>query len=129
MFQKEVAERIVAKTGNRSFSRLSVLSQWRSTAVRLFDIDRRAFTPPPKVTSSLVQITPSADVAVPCRIETLQRVTAAAFGQRRKMLRSSLKSLTPDPLQLLQMTGLQSDLRAEQLEVTDFCRLAAALDD
>ena len=129
MFQKEVAERIVAQPGSKTYGRLSVLSQWRSDAVKLFDIDRRAFTPPPKVTSALVQITPRKKAAVPCNAGTLKRVTAAAFGQRRKMLRSSLKTVTPDPLQLLQDVGIGPDLRAEQLEVADFCRLAAALDD
>ena len=129
MFQKEVAERIVAHPGSKTFGRLSVLSQWRSEAVKLFDIDRRAFTPPPKVTSSVVQITPFVDGHRPCRSDALQRVTAAAFGQRRKMLRSSLKSLTSEPALLLDKAGLDPQLRAEQLDVGDFCKLAAALDD
>ncbi len=129
MFQKEVAERIVAKPGSKTFGRLSVLSQWRSEAAKLFDIDRRAFTPPPKVTSSVVQITPVARSGLPCRSVTLQKVTAAAFGQRRKMLRSSLKSLTMDPTGLLDAAGLDPQMRAEQLGVDDFCRLAAQLDD
>lgn len=129
MFQKEVAERIVAEPGSKTYGRLSVLSQWRSEAVKLFDIDRRAFTPAPKVTSSVVQITPIVDVRPPCRSDTLQRVTAAAFGQRRKMLRSSLKSLTSDPAVLLAKAGLDPQQRAEQLDVSDFCTLAAELDD
>lgn len=129
MFQKEVAERIVAEPGSKTFGRLSVLSQWRSEAVKLFDIDRRAFTPAPKVTSSVVQITPIVDARPACRSDTLQRVTAAAFGQRRKMLRSSLKSLTSEPGVLLGRAGLDPQLRAEQLDVSDFCTLAAELDD
>ncbi|NNE24851.1 MAG: 16S rRNA (adenine(1518)-N(6)/adenine(1519)-N(6))-dimethyltransferase RsmA [Rhizobiales bacterium] len=129
MFQKEVAERIVAEPGSKTFGRLSVLSQWRSSAVKLFDIDRRAFTPPPKVTSSVVQITPIVGGHQPCRSDALQRVTAAAFGQRRKMLRSSLKTVTSDPALLLDRVGIDPQLRAEQLEVNDFCRLASEIDD
>lgn len=129
MFQKEVAERIVAPPGSKIFGRLSVLSQWRSEAIKLFDIDRRAFTPSPKVTSSVIQIIPHDLPDLPCRSDVLQKVTAAAFGQRRKMLRSSLKSIAPDPLGLLERVQLDPQLRAEQLNVDDFCRLAAALDD
>lgn len=129
MFQKEVAERIVAKPGSKTFGRLSVLSQWRSSADKLFDIDRRAFTPPPKVTSSVVQIIPDTGAQLPCRSDVLQRVTAAAFGQRRKMLRSSLKSLGNDPAGLLERAGLDPQLRAEQLGINDFCTLAAVLND
>jgi 16S rRNA (adenine1518-N6/adenine1519-N6)-dimethyltransferase len=127
MFQKEVAERIVARPGSKSYGRLAVLAQWRARAVKLFDIDRRAFTPPPKVTSSLVQIMPFERCFPDCRIETLEQVTAHAFGQRRKMLRSSLKGLCPDSEELLAAAGIDPSLRAEQLTISDFCRLAAGL--
>ncbi len=126
MFQKEVAERIVAPPGSKTFGRLSVISQWRCTAQRLFDVDRRAFTPPPKITSSVVQLTPAAAVAG-CPVAMLEKVTAAAFGQRRKMLRSSLKSLTDDPIGLLAAAGIDETRRAEELSVADFCRLAGLL--
>jgi 16S rRNA (adenine1518-N6/adenine1519-N6)-dimethyltransferase len=128
MFQKEVAERIVAKPGTKAFGRLSVLAQWRARPVRLFDVDRRAFTPSPKVTSSLVQITPGPAVLAGCRPAMLERVTAAAFGQRRKMLRSSLKTLGLDSEALLARAGIDGSRRAEELGVADFCRLAIAID-
>jgi 16S rRNA (adenine1518-N6/adenine1519-N6)-dimethyltransferase len=128
MFQKEVAERIVARPGSKAFGRLSVLAQWRSRAVKLFDVDRRAFTPTPKVTSSVVQITPEAPVVADCKSRTLERVSAAAFGQRRKMLRSSLRALTPDSEALLAKAGIDSRLRAEQLSVGEFCQLAVAVE-
>jgi 16S rRNA (adenine1518-N6/adenine1519-N6)-dimethyltransferase len=128
MFQKEVAERIVAKPGSKAFGRLSVLAQWRSRPVKLFDIDRRAFTPSPKVTSSVVQITPGAPAIQGCRTPILERVTAAAFGQRRKMLRSSLKGVVADSDGLLAAAGIDPSRRAEQLSVADFCRLAVAVE-
>lgn len=129
MFQKEVAERIVASPGSKTFGRLSVLSQWRCEARRLFDIDRRAFMPPPNVTSSLVQLIPRAASEPDCDVSALEKVTAAAFGQRRKMLRSSLKTLTADPEQLLRRAGIDSSLRAEQLDVADFARVARYYQD
>jgi 16S rRNA (adenine1518-N6/adenine1519-N6)-dimethyltransferase len=127
MFQKEVAERIVARPGSKVYGRLSVLAQWRADTAKLFDIDRRAFTPPPKVTSSLVRITPNPPRLAGCRVEDIERVTAHAFGQRRKMLRSSLKGLAADSESLLQAAGIDPSLRAEQLAVADFCRLAMML--
>lgn len=127
MFQKEVADRLIAAPGSKAYGRLSVLAQWRSKAVRLFDVDRRAFTPPPKVTSSVVQITPSEPCLKNCLATNLERVTAHAFGQRRKMLRSSLKGLCADSGGLLRVAGIDPSLRAEQLAVADFCRLAVAL--
>ena len=105
-----------------------MLAQWRSRAVKLFDVDRRAFTPTPKVTSSVVQITPEAPVIPDCKGRTLERVTAAAFGQRRKMLRSSLRALAPDSEALLAKAGIDSRLRAEQLSVGEFCQLAGAVE-
>ena len=125
MFQKEVAERIVAKSGGKEFGRLSVLCQYRATAKKLFDVNRSAFTPPPKVTSSIVQLMPKAKPEPECRLEVLERVTAAAFGQRRKMLRASLRSLLPEPETLLNELGINPELRAEQLPVEAFARLAA----
>ncbi|PZF77229.1 16S rRNA (adenine(1518)-N(6)/adenine(1519)-N(6))-dimethyltransferase [Aestuariivirga litoralis] len=127
MFQKEVAERIVAKPGGKDFGRLSVLCQYRTTARKLFDVNRSAFTPPPKVTSSIVQLIPKPRPEPVCRLEVLERVTAAAFGQRRKMLRASLKSLLPEPETILTDLGINPELRAEQLPVEAFARLAARL--
>jgi len=128
MFQKEVAERIVAKPGGKEFGRLSVLCQYRAVARKLFDVNRSAFTPPPKVTSSIVQLVPRPKPGPACRLEVLERVTAAAFGQRRKMLRASLRSLLPEPEALLGELGINPELRAEQLPVEAFARLAARLD-
>ena len=127
MFQKEVAERIVAAPGSSSYGRLAVLSQWCAGTKKLFDIDRRAFSPPPKITSSVVQLIPRTTREPACKASVLENVTAAAFGQRRKMLRSSLKSITPDPASLLANLAIDANLRAEQLAVADFARIAAAL--
>jgi 16S rRNA (adenine1518-N6/adenine1519-N6)-dimethyltransferase len=127
MFQKEVAERIVAKPGSKDYGRLSVLCQHLCETRKLFDVNRSAFTPPPKVTSSVVRLVPRATPVPVCSIATLERVTAAAFGQRRKMLRSSLKSLVEDPEVLLGRAGIDPQLRAEQLPVAAFAKLAALL--
>jgi len=127
MFQKEVAERIVAAPRSEAYGRLAVLSQWCAGVRKLFDIDRRAFSPPPKITSSVVQLVPKVVREPACDVSVLEKVTAAAFGQRRKMLRSSLKSVSPDPAQLLANLGIDANLRAEQLAVADFARIAAAL--
>jgi 16S rRNA (adenine1518-N6/adenine1519-N6)-dimethyltransferase len=128
MFQKEVAERIVAAPGSESYGRLAILSQWCATARKLFDIDRRAFTPPPKITSSVVQLIPKAAREPACDTRILEKVTAAAFGQRRKMLRSSLKSLIPAPQDFLANLGIDANLRAEQLAIADFARIAQAME-
>ncbi len=127
MFQKEVAERITAKPGSKAYGRLAVLAQWRAVATKLFDIDRRAFSPPPNVTSSVVHIVPGVPTAA-IRVETLERITAAAFGQRRKMLRQSLKSLGVTPEVLLQAAEIEPTRRAEELSVGDFCRMAQQLE-
>lgn len=127
MFQKEVAERIVASPGGKDYGRLSVLSQHRCVAKKLFDVNRSAFTPPPKVTSSIVQLIPREKPLPECRIATLERVTASAFGQRRKMLRQSLKSLGVDASALLAQAGIEETKRAEEIEVTGFVALANAL--
>jgi 16S rRNA (adenine1518-N6/adenine1519-N6)-dimethyltransferase len=124
MFQKEVAERIAAKAGADAYGRLSVISQWRCEAKKLFDVNRSAFTPPPKITSSIVQLIPRAVCEPPCTLKNLERVTAAGFGQRRKMLRSSLKAVFDQPEAVLESLGIAPTKRAEELSVGDFGRLA-----
>jgi 16S rRNA (adenine1518-N6/adenine1519-N6)-dimethyltransferase len=128
MFQREVAERFVAAARSPAYGRLSVLVQWLCEAKILFDIPPRAFTPPPKVTSSLVRLVPRAAPLAPADKAVLERVTAAAFGQRRKMLRSSLKSLGMPVEPLLAATGVAPTARAEELSVAEFCALARAID-
>ena len=126
MFQKEVALRLTAAPGSRDYGRLSVITQWLTEPKRLFDIPPQAFTPPPKVTSSVVELRPRpAPIAADRR--TLERVTAAAFGQRRKMLRHSLRALGGDPAALLATAGIPGTARAEELAVAEFCALARAL--
>ena len=127
MFQREVAERIVAKPGTKDYGRLSVLAQWRTAPRRLFDIKPSAFVPAPKVTSTLVEFLPRA-APLACDRATLERVTAAAFGQRRKMLRQSLKTLGVEPLPLLATTGLEPTARAEDIPGEGFVALARALE-
>ena len=127
MFQREVAERIVAKPGSKDYGRLSVIAQWRTESRILFGIPARAFTPVPKVDSSLVELVPRAELMPACDIAVLEKVTAAAFGQRRKMLRSSLRQITPDAEALLNSLGIEPTARAEELQVADFARLANAL--
>ena len=126
MFQREVAERLVAAPRTPAYGRLSVLVQWLCEARILFDIPARAFTPPPKVISSVVHLVPRVAPLAPARKSVLERVTAAAFGQRRKMLRSSLKSLGVPVEALLAATGVAGTARAEELSVTEFCALARA---
>ncbi|GLK86420.1 16S rRNA (adenine(1518)-N(6)/adenine(1519)-N(6))-dimethyltransferase RsmA [Ancylobacter defluvii] len=125
MFQREVAERIVATPGSDHYGRLAVLTGWRATARIAFDVAPSAFVPPPKVTSSVVHIVPRT-VPLPCDRRILERVTEAAFGQRRKMLRQSLKSLGVDPLALLEAAGIEPTERAEQVSVEGFVALANA---
>jgi 16S rRNA (adenine1518-N6/adenine1519-N6)-dimethyltransferase len=126
MFQREVAERIVAAPHSKSYGRLSVLAQWRCEARILFDVDASAFVPPPNVTSSVVHIVPRRQ-PLQCNRALLERVTQAAFGQRRKMLRQSLRSLGTDVPALLKAAGLDPTSRAENLSVNDFVALARAL--
>ena len=124
MFQREVAERIVATPEERAdYGRLGVLCGWRTEASILFDVAPTAFVPPPKVTSSVVHLMPRA-TPLPCRAGALEAVTRAAFGQRRKMLRQSLKSLAPDPLPLLRAVGIVETARAEEIPVEGFVALA-----
>jgi 16S rRNA (adenine1518-N6/adenine1519-N6)-dimethyltransferase len=126
MFQREVAERIAAPPGSKTYGRLSVLSQWRCETKILFDVNPSAFVPPPNVTSSVVQFVPRTH-PLACDRRTLERVTEAAFGQRRKMLRQSLKSLGVDAGGLLERAGIEPTKRAEQIPVADFVALANAL--
>jgi 16S rRNA (adenine1518-N6/adenine1519-N6)-dimethyltransferase len=126
MFQREVAERLVATPRGPAYGRLSVLVQWLCEARILFDIPGQAFTPAPKVTSSVVRLVPRGQPLAAADKAVLERVTAAAFGQRRKMLRSSLKSLDVPVEQLLAATGIDGTARAEELSVAEFCALARA---
>jgi 16S rRNA (adenine1518-N6/adenine1519-N6)-dimethyltransferase len=124
MFQREVAERIVAAPGGKDYGRLAVLAQWRTRPKLIFEVPARAFTPPPKVTSAVVRLEARSD-AERLPVAAVETVTAAAFGQRRKMLRSSLKSLWPEPEAALAEAGVEPSLRAEQIDVAAFLRLAA----
>lgn len=127
MFQREVAERIVAAPRSKAYGRLSILAQWRTEPKIIMSLPAEAFTPPPKVASAVVEFIPRSEPD-PCSAATLGRVTGAAFGQRRKMLRASLKQLTPMPELLLHEAGIAPELRAEELTVSDFARLARILD-
>lgn len=129
MFQQEVAERLVARPGTGAYGRLSVITQWVAVPVLVFNIPARAFTPPPKVTSTVVRLTPRPEAEIPAAPWTaMEAVTAAAFGQRRKMLRSSLKSLGADvAARLLAGSGLDPTERAESLDVAAFAALARLL--
>jgi 16S rRNA (adenine1518-N6/adenine1519-N6)-dimethyltransferase len=126
MFQREVAERIVAAPGSKSYGRLSILAQWRCEARIMFDVNPSAFVPPPKVTSSLVRLVPRA-VPAPCDRKLLESVTQAAFGQRRKMLRQSLRALGTDVAALAADSGIDPTARAEDISVDGFVLLARAL--
>ncbi len=126
MFQREVAERIIAAPGSKSYGRLAVISQWRMEPRILFDIPPSAFVPAPKVISSVVRLIPRA-APLPCEFRSLERVTQAAFGQRRKMLRQSLKSLGVDASRLLDEAGLVPTDRAEDIPVAGFVAMARSL--
>jgi 16S rRNA (adenine1518-N6/adenine1519-N6)-dimethyltransferase len=126
LFQKEVAQRLTARPRSHDYGRLTIVTQWLTEARALFDIPGSAFVPPPKVTSTLVQVTPRAAPLAECRFADLERITAAAFGQRRKMLRASLRTLG-DADALLAAAGVTPTARAEELAVEEFCALARAL--
>jgi 16S rRNA (adenine1518-N6/adenine1519-N6)-dimethyltransferase len=126
MFQREVAERLVSAPGSADFGRLSVLAQWRTLPRILFDVDRRAFTPSPSVTSTLLRIEPLAEPRAPARLEDLERVTGAAFGQRRKMLRHSMKQLAPDAEARIGAAGVDPQSRPQDLGIEQFAALARA---
>ncbi len=124
MFQKEVAERIVAEPRTKAYGRLAVIAQWRTKPRIVLSLPREAFTPPPKIASAVVEFLPRKDPSPPARPDVLAKITAAAFGQRRKMLRSSLKQLAGNPEELLAAAGIAGNLRAEDLSVRDFAQLA-----
>jgi 16S rRNA (adenine1518-N6/adenine1519-N6)-dimethyltransferase len=132
MFQREVALRIGAPPGGRAYGRLSVLTQWLCEVRCLMHLPSRAFVPPPQVASSLLQLSPRPRPLAPAPRDALERVVQAAFGQRRKMLRASLRSLDERPEELLAAAGLAATARAEEIDLPGFCRLArsyAALRD
>ena len=124
MFQKEVADRLAAAPRTKAYGRLAVATQWRCTVERLFTLPSAAFVPPPKVESAVVRVLPRAAPLAPADPAILERVTAAAFGQRRKMLRQSLKSLGADAEMLCRAAGVAPTARAEELSVEEFCALA-----
>jgi 16S rRNA (adenine1518-N6/adenine1519-N6)-dimethyltransferase len=125
MFQKEVAQRITAPPGSEHYGRLSVLAQWRCTAKILFDVNRSAFVPPPSVTSAIVRLEPRPEPLAPAELGDLEKITQAAFGQRRKMLRQSLKPLGGEAL--LEKAGIDPTARPEDLKIEAFAALARAL--
>ena len=127
MFQREVADRIVAAPRTKDYGRLAVLSGWRTERRILLTLPAQAFTPKPKVDSALVELVPKPVPAPPCDVTMLERVTAATFGQRRKMLRASLRQITPGAESLLLTLGINPQARAEELDFADFCRIANAL--
>lgn len=124
MFQEEVAERIIAGPGTKAYGRLSVLCNWRCHTEILYRLPRDAFTPPPKISSAVVSLRPKEELEFTPSVETLSKVTGAAFGQRRKMLRASLKTLKIDVLSCLAAVDIDPTLRAERLNWQDFCRIA-----
>ncbi|MXU65708.1 16S rRNA (adenine(1518)-N(6)/adenine(1519)-N(6))-dimethyltransferase RsmA [Oceanomicrobium pacificus] len=124
MFQREVAQRIVAKPGSKAYGRLSILAQWRTDAKIVLDLPPAAFTPPPKVSSAVVHLTALPEPRFEADADILNRVVAAAFGQRRKMLRAALKPLGVDPVALLDAAGIPPTARAETVSVEEFCRLS-----
>ena len=125
MFQKEVAQRITARAGSAHYGRLSVLAQWRCTAKILFDVNRSAFVPPPSVTSAILRLEPRDKPLAPAELADLEKITQAAFGQRRKMLRQSLKALGGEAL--LAKAGIDPTARPEDLAIESFAALAQAL--
>ena len=127
MLQKEVVERLAAAPGSDDYGRLSVAAQWRWSVRRLFDVAPGAFSPPPAVVSAIVELIPRAEPLAPADARTLERVVAAAFGQRRKMLRQSLKSLGVDANALCTEAGIDPTRRAETLSIPEFCSLARAV--
>ena len=122
MFQKEVAMRITARPGDAAYGRLSIITQWRSTAERIFDIPPEAFIPPPKITSSVVRIIPRETPLAPCNAADLEAVTAIAFGQRRKMLRASFKAY--GGANFIAAAGIDPSSRPQDIPIEGFCALA-----
>jgi 16S rRNA (adenine1518-N6/adenine1519-N6)-dimethyltransferase len=128
MFQKEVANRIVAKPGSKAYGRLAILAQWRTDARVVLELPPEAFTPPPKVHSAVVHFVALPEPRFPARAATLQHLTATAFQQRRKMLRASLKGLHPEIERVLESVDIKPTSRAEEIDLEHFCALARALD-
>jgi 16S rRNA (adenine1518-N6/adenine1519-N6)-dimethyltransferase len=124
MFQREVALRLVAEPRSKEYGRLSVMTQWLTEASLAFDLPPAAFTPPPKVISSVVRLTPRVMSPDEPSFAAMERVVAAAFGQRRKMLRAGLRGFTPEPIALLEAAGIDPTARAEELNIEAFRRLA-----
>ena len=127
MFQKEVAERIVAQPGSKAYGRLAILAQWRADPRIVMELPPEAFTPPPKIRSAVVHLTALPEPRFPAPLAGLQKLTATAFQQRRKMLRASLKGLHPEISDLLESVGIAPTARAEEIDVEHFCALARAL--
>ena len=127
MFQKEVAERIVAKPGSKTYGRLAILAQWRADVRVVMELPPEAFTPPPKIRSAVVHLVALPEPRFPADPAVLQRLTATAFQQRRKMLRASLKSLHPEIEAVLRGVGIEPTARAEEIDIEHFCALARAL--
>ncbi len=128
MFQKEVAERITAQPNSKSYGRLSVMSQWLCVCRKEFDIKPEAFLPPPKVTSSVVTLAPREQPLAPAKKELLEKICKTTFGQRRKMLKSSLKQLTDTPETALNLACVDPTMRPENLTIEQFCTLARAME-
>jgi 16S rRNA (adenine1518-N6/adenine1519-N6)-dimethyltransferase len=128
MFQREVGHRIAAQPGNRSYGRMSVLVQWMCTVDSCFDVPPQAFVPPPKVSASVLRIVPRPAPLYPASRTCLGAVTRAAFGQRRKTLRNALRQAFSEPLKALEEAGIRPDLRAENVDIAGFCRLAQILE-
>ena len=126
MFQREVALRLIAEPRSKDYGRLSVMTQWLTEAALVFDLPAAAFTPPPKVVSSIVRLTPRTLGPDEPSFAAMERVVAAAFAQRRKMLRAGLRAFTPEPITLLEAAGIDPTARAEELDVDAFRRLARA---
>ncbi len=127
MLQKEVVERIVAKPGDNHYGRLAVMVNFLCHTKLAFTVSRTVFTPPPKVTSAIVEIIPREKPLADVEFEKLSKVVAAAFGQRRKMIKSGLKSVFENPEEILKEVGIRSDLRPENLTIEEFCKIAAKL--
>lgn len=128
MFQKEVAERIVAQPGSKAYGRLAVLAQWRAEAKIVINLPPEAFSPPPKVSSAVVHLNALAEPRFPAKADILSKTVAAAFNQRRKMLRAALKGLVPDIEDRLIAAGLKPTDRAEQVSLEGFCALAREIE-
>ncbi|KLN60208.1 16S rRNA methyltransferase [Kiloniella spongiae] len=129
MFQKEVVDRLIAEPRTKSYGRLTVMTQWLCETSALFDIPPRAFIPPPKITSTVARLEPRQKPLAEANVFTMEKITEAAFGQRRKMLRQSLKSLGTNTPELISIAGIKETARAEELSIEEFCSIARAYDE